>query len=290
MPHVPKIRVGNYEALWLRDTCFWLDGGTMFNTVPRVLWERKVTPDDQHRIGIGLNCLLLRGEGRVILVDAGIGDKLPEKQKRIYRLDPGLTLMGEMAQALVVPETVDTVVLTHLHLDHAGWLTRRTADGRLVPTFPNARHVVQRAEWEAAHTTNELTEGSYRPEDFDLLEQMGLLDLVEGDGPVAPSVTVALTAGHTPGHQIVKVESQGMSLVCPSEIVPTSWHLNPAWLMSYDLDPLRLLEVKRELMRRAAAEHQWVFLGHDPVAAFGRLMPTARRGCYAWQPAEPQTD
>ena len=282
MTPASRVMVGRYEALWLRDAFFALDGGTMFNTVPRFLWQRKAPPDAQHRVRIGLNCLLLRGEGRVILVDAGVGNKLSANERRIYDVAAEPDLLRRLADAGVPPESVDTVVLTHLHLDHAGWLTARQG-GRLVPTFPNARHVIQKAEWEAAHHPNELTRGSYRPEDFDPVADRGLTDLVEGAAVVAPSVTVTLTGAHCPGHQIVTVESGADALVCPSELLPTTWHLRASWLMSYDLDPIKVLEAKKELMRRAAAAGQILFLNHDPATAFGRLRATAE-GEYAWEP------
>ena len=278
-----RISVGDYDACWVRDTDFAIDAGTMFNTVPRVLWQRKIAMDDQHRMRIGLNCLLLRGEGHTVLVDAGIGDKLPEKQKRIYGLDSGRSLIDSLREAGVGCEQIDYVVLTHLHLAHAGWATRFDSRGRLTCTFPNARFVVQQAEWDAAHAPSELTEGSYRGEDFDLLAAEGRLMLVEGECRVTPSIRTRLTGGHSPGHQIVRIDSGGQTLICPSEMLPTSWHMRLAWLMSYDLDTPRVLEAKRAIMEEAAARGQVLFLNHDPVTAFGRLRAAGRTE-YAWEP------
>ena len=277
-----SIRIGPYELTWVRDSGFALDGGTMFHTVPRVLWARKAPPDDRNRIRFGLNSLLIRGGGRTILVDAGVGNKLPPRQQAEYGIDPAVNLPDSLRSAGVEPGDIDTIILTHLHLDHAGWLTVRSG-GRPEPLFPRARHVIQKAEWAAAHETNELTDGSYVPEDFDPVFERGLVDLVDGSAEVAPGVTVERTGAHCAGHQIVTVRSPEGTLVCPCEVVPTRWHLRMAWIMSYDLEPLRLLEWKRQVLTRAADERQALFLSHDPEYAFGRVSRASSKE-FAWVP------
>ncbi|MBN1673887.1 MAG: MBL fold metallo-hydrolase [Kiritimatiellae bacterium] len=276
-----SLRIGVYEATWLSDTPFGSDGGAMFGIVPRALWQKKIMPDERNRVFVGLNCLLLRGAGRTLLVDAGIGNKLSEKQKAIYGLDPDVSLLKALDALGVPPEQVDTVLMTHLHLDHAGWLTVRTESGELVPTFPNARHVVQVKEWEAAHADHPLLSGSYVREDYDLLAARNLLELVDGDAEPAPGVRALFTGAHSPGHQVIKVESGGERLFCPSELLPTTWHLRLAWVMSYDLDPLRVVDLKRAYMAEAADEGWRLFLSHDPASAFGRLSRESEKE-YAW--------
>jgi glyoxylase-like metal-dependent hydrolase (beta-lactamase superfamily II) len=276
-----SIRVGPYEAAWVRDSGFALDGGTMFHTVPRVLWARKAAPDERNRIRFGLNSLLIRGGGRTILVDAGVGNKLPPRQQAEYGIDPAENLPDSLRAAGVSPADVDTVILTHLHLDHAGWLTVRVGD-RLEPLFPRARHVIQKAEWAAAHETNELTDGSYMPDDFDPVFERGLVDLVDGIAEVAPGVTVERTGAHCAGHQAVTVRSGDTVLVCPCELVPTRWHLRMAWIMSYDLEPLRILEWKRRVLSEAAEQGHVLFLSHDPECAFGRVRRASAKE-YVWE-------
>jgi len=216
-------------------------------------------------------------------VDAGIGDKLTEKEARNYDIVPGPTLMDGLIESGVSPADVDTVILTHLHLDHTGWLTTRDSHGHPQPTFQNARHVIQRTEWAAAHDTNELTVGSYRRADFDPLESGGLVEWVTGDVRLTPCVSVHLTGAHSPGHQIVTVSSDGQTLVCPSELVSTIWHLRVAWAMSYDLEPLKVVEQKRALLSQAAAEGHVLFLNHDPAFAFGQVDRLSERE-YGWKP------
>lgn len=279
------LRLGAYEGTWLRDTPFWLDGGTMFGIVRRELWAKKAPPDERNRVRFGLNCLLLRGEGRTILVDAGVGSKLNQKERAIYGLTGATDLRQSLATAGVGPDEIDTVILTHLHLDHCGWCTARDAHGTLVPSFPCARHIVQAREWEAAHAAHPLTRGSYMHDDYDPLEQAGLLELVDGDTAVTPSVRTILTGAHSAGHQCVMLESGGARLFCPSELIPTAWHVRPAWVMSYDLDPMRVVDLKRQYMARAVAENWLLFLNHDPTCSFGRLTEGPDRR-YTWR-AEP---
>lgn len=279
-----RIKIGAYEAVWLNDTPFGLDAGTMFRMVPMPVWRRKVEPDSSNRVFVGLNCLLLRGEGRTILYDAGIGNKLSDKQKSIYGLDPDVSLISSLTGNGVAPGDVDTVVLSHLHLDHAGWLTTRNPSGALVRSFPNAVYVVQKTEWQAAMAPNELTAGSYAADDYSPLENSNRLRLVEGEHEIAPGVRVRRTGGHSAGHQIMVVRSQGRTLACPCELVPDVWHLRLAWLTAYDVAPMELIEEKRALLREAA-EGGWIlFLSHDPQRAFIRVRPLSEKE-YTWEDA-----
>ncbi len=156
-----------------------LDGGAMFDIVPRPLWERHIPADEKNRIPLAMRCLLLRGHGRTILVDTGLGDKTDAKFDRIYAVNRTHTLLGSLAALGVSPSDVTDVLLTHLHFDHCGGATRRTESGALELTFPNATHYVQRTHWEWAHASPR--EGaSFLAENLDPLEASGKLHQLEG--------------------------------------------------------------------------------------------------------------
>src|SRR5687768_18430904 len=160
-----------------------LDGGAMFGVVPKPLWERRIAPDDRNRIQLGMRCLLIEHESGLILIDTGAGNKENEKFHDIYGVENagenGATQLEDGLRDLrAQPSDIAIVINSHLHFDHAGGNTAKTADGRIVPTFPNARYVVQQREYEYAKNTNERTAASYFPHNFVPLQESGQFDFV----------------------------------------------------------------------------------------------------------------
>jgi glyoxylase-like metal-dependent hydrolase (beta-lactamase superfamily II) len=264
------VKLGEFELTALSDGCFRLDGGSMFGVVPRPLWEKHKPPDELNRIHLGLNCLMVRAPGELVLVEAGLGGKLTGRDAGLYGLDRSAGLPEDLAAHGFRAEEVDCVVLTHLHLDHCGWATREEA-GRLVPTFPRARYVVQSREWEAARRPDPRSRPSYDRRNFEALESTGCLVLMDGDGEVSPGVSVRLTGGHTSGHQVVTVESGGERCVFLGDMVPTFAHLRVHWHMSWDLYPLELMEAKEALLSEAALRGYLLFFTHEDTVPFARL-------------------
>jgi glyoxylase-like metal-dependent hydrolase (beta-lactamase superfamily II) len=213
---------------------------------------------------------LVETAGRRVLVDTGIGDGWGERETRMYGIDRSRTLLGSLAALGLRPEDIDVVVNTHLHFDHAGGNTRRM-EGRVVPTFPRARYVVQAGEWHDATHPHERSRGAYRDESFVPLAEAGQLALVEGDADVAPGVRVVRVGGHTAHHQIVVIEGGGRHLVIPTDLVPTTSHLPLAWVTGYDLFPVESLEAKRRLLEQAAGEGWHMLFYHDPRRPLGRV-------------------
>jgi len=254
-----------------------LDGGAMFGVVPKPLWERRIPADARNRIPLGMRCLLVEHEGGLVLIDNGAGNKETAKFLDIYGIDNaganGRTLLEDGLRSLGHrPEDVVLMIDTHLHFDHAGGNTFRDADGRIVPTFPRARYVVQRGEYEWARHTNERTAASYFPPNFEPVREAGLLDLVEGDRDIVPGIRVVHTPGHTPHHQSVLLESQGEIAFYLGDLVPTAAHLPLPWIMGYDVEPLVTLETKRKYLRRAADENWLLIFEHDASVAWGRVV------------------
>jgi glyoxylase-like metal-dependent hydrolase (beta-lactamase superfamily II) len=264
------MRFGSLELIPLFDGFFRLDGGAMFGVVPKPLWERRAPADARNRIQLGLRPLLVRGE-RTLIIDAGIGGKMGEKQIEIYGIDRALTLAATLDAAGVREQDVDTVLATHLHFDHAGGFTSFDRDGRLVPTFSRARYVVRRAEWEDATHPHERNRASYLAENFLPLEQAGVIDFHDDDGPVAPGVRVVRTGGHTMHHQIVMIESEGKTAVFAADLMPTTAHVDEPWIMGYDLYPMDTLAFKRTFVRDAIEREYLVFFEHDPAIAAGYI-------------------
>jgi len=270
------VQVGRYQVQALIDAYFGLDGGAMFGIVPRPLWEREQPPDARNRIRLACRCLLLRGDGRTVLIDTGIGDKWGAKERDIYAIEPqGGGLPAALAARSVAAADVTDVIQTHLHFDHAGGLTRREgSDGPATPTYPRATLHVQRRNWAWAHAPTPRDAGSYRADDFASYgERAERLQLVEGAATILPGIEAWPTDGHTPGQQAVRVRgADGQpDLIYCGDLFPTHSHLRVPWNMGYDLQPLTILEEKRALLAEASDAGHHLVLEHDPEIARVRV-------------------
>lgn len=270
------IALGDVRVHVLPAGGFALDGGALFGVVPRVIWEKTDPPDERNRVTLGLNVTLIESGGKRVLVDAGLGEKLTDKDRAIYRVDARATLLGSLQQLGLGPGDIDVVINTHLHFDHAGGNTS-VVSGRTMPTFPRARYVVQMGEWEDATHPHERNRGTYREEDFVPLAESRQLDPVQGEVEVAPGVRVVPVGGHTAYHQMVVVEGGGQRLVVPTDVLPTSSHLPLPFVTSYDLFPLGTLEAKRRLLRQAVEEGTWIVFYHDPRKPAGKVRREGER-------------
>jgi len=252
----------------------------MFGVVPRVLWTRRVQPDDRNRIPLALRCLLVEHPDGLVLIDNGVGNKEEAKFLDIYGIEnQGLEGATQLEDALAtvgfLPRDVRWMINTHLHFDHAGGNTTMDPDleddprRHVRPTFPNATYVVQKGDLELGQHRNERIRASYLPHNFDPITAAGRWRLLEGDGELLPGISVRLTPGHVPFHQAVLVQDRGETAVFFADVIPTVAHLPLPWIMGYDLEPLRTLESKRRLLADAVAGGWRLVFEHDPRVAWG---------------------
>jgi glyoxylase-like metal-dependent hydrolase (beta-lactamase superfamily II) len=184
---------------------------------------------------------------------------------RRYNLDHAL------ADAGLAPEDVDIVLASHLHSEHAGGFTVRSADGRVRPRFPRAQYIVRRGEWEDATHLHERNRASYLADNYVPLAEAGVLHLVDDDLTIMPGVKVRRTGGHTMHHQMVVIESGGKTAAFVADLIPTTAHAPDAWIAGFDLYPMDTLAVKETFAREAIEKEILVFFGHDPVIAAGYI-------------------
>ena len=168
------MKIGNYEVYPVETGRFSLDGGAMFGIIPRPLWQKTNPPDERNRIELAARALLLVGNEKKILIDNGNGSKFTGKQIDIYKLDNStFELNSSLKQLGFTPADISDVILTHLHFDHAGGSTYKE-NGKLLPTFPNAKYYVQKAHWDNAMAPTEKDRGSFMPDDFMPLMNEGM--------------------------------------------------------------------------------------------------------------------
>lgn len=260
--------IGDYEVVSLSDGTFRLDGGAMFGVVPKPMWERRAPPDARNRIPMSVRPLLVRTPTHTVLIDAGIGDKLGAKETEMYAIDRTQHLSLSLAAAGLTVSDIDVVLATHLHFDHAGGFTQ-VVDGVLMPTFPRARYVIRRGEWDDATHPHERNRASYLAENYVPLLDLGLVDFIDRDGDVLPGISVWRTGGHTKHHQIVRIERAGQTAVFAADLLPTTAHIDDPWIMGYDLYPMETLQYKKQFVAEAIAGEYVIFFEHDPVVTAG---------------------
>jgi glyoxylase-like metal-dependent hydrolase (beta-lactamase superfamily II) len=264
------MQIGDIEIRYLDGGSFRLDGGAMFGVVPKVFWEKKSPPDEKNRIHLRANSLLVRAQGKTIVIETGNGTKWDAKNRGIYAIQDGDPLIDSLANHGVQPSDVDLVINTHLHFDHAGGNTH-FENGRAVPTFPRARYVVQRAELAHAATPSERDRASYFPENWQPISEAALWDLTEGDQQILPGISVARIPGHNNDIQAVLLTGGGKTLAFVADLLPTRHHIPLPWIMAYDLYPMQTLETKRGWLSRMVRENWMVVFGHDPEIAAATL-------------------
>jgi len=260
-------RLGKFELIFLSDGPYLLDGGAMFGVVPKTLWSKRTPPDELNRILLGENTVVVRTGAAVVVIETGIGNKQPPKMREIFQNKA--QLMESFAAAGVRLEEVTHVVNTHLHFDHCGWNTTLRADGSVAPTFPNARYFA--AAGELAHGRLQLERG-FTTDDARLRGEEALPPVsIQTGAEIVPGIRVENFPGHTASLLGVHVESEGEHACYCGDLIPTHNHLDPTWVMGYDLDPLRCIEERRKFLQRAIAEDWLVLFPHDHAMPAARL-------------------
>lgn len=296
-----ELKIGPYEAHAVPTGLFGLDGGAMFGTVPKVLWERSNPTDNLNRIAMEARALILissekvsNGRRRIVMVDTGIGgdfiekygDKMGAKFAEMYAVDHGATsLENSLGRLGLKTGDVTDVILTHLHFDHCGAATRwrkgtDAGEGKLAPTFENAQYYVQRANLETARNPNRREKASYFAQNFEPLIEAGVLKVLDGAVEnLLPGISVSVSDGHTSGQQYVRISDGVKTLYYCGDVIPTSSHVRLPWVMGYDLRPLDLIEEKSKLLEQAAKESAYLFFEHDPYLDVTQVV--ADRGDFA---------
>ena len=251
----------------------WVDPGGPFGLVPEALWRKHQTANEQHLVPMNLNCLLVDSGGKTILIDNGLGDKLSEKAQRQWGLEfPDGTLIENLAKAGVQPDDVDIMLDTHLHSDHCGGNTT-IRDGEIAPTFPNAEYIVQRLEWTDAMHPDARTRSTYLLENYAPVWEAGQFRFLHGDAQITDELRVAVTPGHTRGHQVVVLDTGERPLLYVADLATFAVHLErQAWVTAYDVEPLECIRSKGDWQQWALDNQALIVFEHDTTIPLGELV------------------
>ncbi len=255
---------------------FRVDGGAMFGVVPKALWSRTNIPDENNNIVLSLRSLIIQTEGRVILVDAGWGDKQDEKFFRHIWIHDGEGLTGGIARCGYKPEDVTDVLLTHLHADHCGGCFVNKPGGGFEPVFKNAFYHVSRTQWKWANDSNLREEDAYLTENIKPIGDSGRLNLIEENGILYKDITLRICNGHTPGLIVPFIKLRGKTFIYTGDLIPTTSHIPLIWNMSYDLLPLVTIGEKQDVLNEALAEGHILIFQHDPLTECCTLSMTPK--------------
>jgi glyoxylase-like metal-dependent hydrolase (beta-lactamase superfamily II) len=243
---------------------FKIDGGAMFGVVPKVLWSRVYSSDENNLIVLTLRSLIIETGGHVILVDTGWGDKQDEKFFRHVHLHGGEGLIKGLQNRGYKPEDITDVFLTHLHADHSGGSVRRIAGANGYGlTFPDATYHVSRKQWEWAVKNNLREADSFLEENILPIEQSGHLNLVYDKEELFPGFSLLMCFGHTPGLMIPVIRYKEKTLVYTGDLIPTVAHIPLNWNMSYDIESLKTIAEKERLLNEALEREYILVFQHD---------------------------
>jgi len=261
-----KIETGNFMA----------DGGALFGVVPKVIWEKRYPCNDQNYCNLSMRCLLIKTEGRVILIDTGVGNKQSEQFFSYQHLNGDDSLHQSFANVEVGLHEVTDVVLTHLHFDHCGGAVEKDEKGVLKATFPNAKYWAAQSQWDNYLSSN-VREGSvYFKENMMPIFESGNLELIDENTELCSGIELRIFNGHTKGQVIPFIKYKNTTIVYTGDLIPVMASLPTAWVSAYDTDPITSMEEKTAFLSEAADNNYTLFFEHDLYNECCTLLKTER--------------
>ena len=245
----------------LKAGSFRLDGGSMFGVVPKAVWSKLTEPDEHNRIRLDANSLLLEDGAHKVLIETGCGGKWSEKDRRIFAMGDR-TILDALREQEIAPGEITHVIVTHLHFDHAGGLTHLDSVGNAVSSFPNAKIISQKTEWDDALAGKSTMSRTYLRDHLDPVADQ--VQLADGETEILPGLQAWLLIGHTWGHQAVRFFDERGVVCFPGDVMPTINHVGAAFNMGYDMLPHSNMHSKQALLEQAARENWRIVIDHEP--------------------------
>ena len=265
-------QLGNFKVSFLELDRFRLDGGAMFGSVPKTLWEKRIAPDAKNRIQLTCRVMIIETQvetqNRKFLVDVGMGRKWSEKEQAIYEIE----YLDPKPLHELIPD-VTGIILTHLHFDHAGGVSYRDEAG-LHLSYPSAVHYLSERNWSHAQHPGVRERASYLKDNIEPLKNAKLV-LTNDAEEVLPGISLHRSEGHTHGLQMVKVSgvtpSGTETLFYPADLIPTAHHIATPYVMGYDLCAETSMSEKDRYLSQAVAENWILVFEHDANTPASRV-------------------
>ncbi|MFC4183230.1 YtnP family quorum-quenching lactonase [Saccharococcus thermophilus] len=256
-----QLKVGKITLTWLNGGVTHLDGGAMFGVVPKPLWSKKYPCNENNQIELRTDPILVQVDGKNMLIESGIGNgKLSDKQKRNFGVTEESALEQSLHELGLTTDDIDIVMVTHMHFDHACGLTKWEGD-RLVPTFPRAQIITSQVEWDEMRHPNIRSRNTYWKENWEpIVEQVVPF---EKEKEVANGIKMVYTGGHSDGHSIIVMESDGEMAIHMADLLGTHAHQNVLWVMAYDDYPMTSIFAKQKWIPYAIEKQAWFTFYHD---------------------------
>lgn len=244
---------------------FKLDGGAMFGVVPKSIWQKSNQPDANNLCTWAMRCLLIENEGKLILIDNGIGDKQDEKFLSHYYLHGDDSLIKSIHKAGFSENDITDMFLTHLHFDHCGGGVKRAGD-TFDLTFPKATYWSNEDHWEWATIPNPREKASFLKENILPIKESGQLEFIDPDkeSPFL-NFNIFFASGHTDKMMIPMIKYKGKTICFVADLLPSIGHIPLPYVMGYDTRPLLTLEEKNRFLTEAADFQYILFFEHDPA-------------------------
>ena len=256
--------IGKYTLYSIETSEFGLDGGGMFGIIPKSLWEKEASSDEMNRIKMVTRSLLLVSDDKKILIDTGNGTKWEEKYRKIYNIDTSrYSIETSLAKYGFSADDITDVICTHLHFDHAGGNTK-IEDEKIVPTFPNAIYWISTENWKLANHPSQKDSGSFVENDWKVLAENGIAQIVDGKESFINGIDIYLTYGHSAGLMHPVISDNINTVFYGADIFPMVAHIPVPWVMAYDIQPVITVKEKEIFLQKMMEENWILFFEHDP--------------------------
>jgi glyoxylase-like metal-dependent hydrolase (beta-lactamase superfamily II) len=264
---------------------FKLDGGAMFGVVPKVIWNEINPADEKNLCTWAMRCLLIEDEGKLILIDNGIGNKQDERFLRHYYLHGDNTLDKSLAKHSFHRDDITDVFLTHLHFDHCGGSIVKEGD-KLVPAFKNAIYWSNEVHWQWATNPNEREKASFLKENILPIQESGQLQFIQTPEEAftnkllstafTENISIHFVSGHTNSMMLPQINFKDKTIAYMADLLPSAGHIPLPYVMAYDMFPLTTLNEKRMFLNEALDNNYILFFEHDPKIECCDLKMTER--------------
>lgn len=251
------------KVLSIETTRFMTDGGAMFGVVPKAIWQKRYPCNDNNLCNNAIRNLLVITDSRKILIDTGIGARMPQSFLKHQHINGSDTLLGSLKKHGVEAADITDVIFTHLHWDHCGGALFDDASGTVQLQFPNAQHWTSLRQWEWAINPNSREAAAYPEHIVKPLNQFGKLNFISNDIELYPGVELRLHRGHTEGLMIPVIKTDKATIVFAGDLIPSTAHIPPIYLSAYDIFPLDAIEEKQKILSEVVENDYVVVFQHD---------------------------